>query len=106
VSTNSIHYYLVINTQTSLHPVDTKSILKEQITAVEVLHRTEEVEELQEMEAEETKKHMVAGDSNNITLTIINNSILTTTTITTELFSQLKTSISDSLFIISCLHSC
>lgn len=106
VSTNSFHYYLVINTQTSLHPVDTKSILKEQTTAVEVLHRTEEVEELQEMEAEETKKHMAAGDSNNITLTIINNSILTTTTITTELFSQLKTSISDSLFIISCLHSC
>ena len=106
VSTHSIHFYLVINSQTSLHPADTKSILKGRTTAAVLFLRIEEVEEPQEVEAEETKKHMAAGDSNN-TLTIINNSILTTTTITTtELFSQLKTSISDSLFIISCLHSC
>ena len=77
VSTNSFHYYLVINTQTSLHLLDTKSILKGQTATVEVLHRIEEVEELQEMEAEETKKHMAAGDSNNTTLTIINNSMET-----------------------------
>ena len=68
-----------------------------------MLHPIEEVEQ-QEVAAEATKKPMVAGDINKTTLTIINNSILTTTTITTELFSQLKTSKSDSLFIISCLH--
>ena len=73
-------------------------------TEAEMLHPIEEVEQ-QEVAAEATKKPMVAGDINKTTLTIINNSILTTTTITTELFSQLKTSKSDSLFIISCLHS-
>jgi hypothetical protein len=84
--------FLVINTRTiTLHQTDST-------TVVATLHRIDEVEE-QEMVAEETKKLIEAGDSN--TLTIINISILTTTTITTELFSQLKTSKSDSLFIIS-----
>jgi hypothetical protein len=94
-------------TLTSLLRADTNSILKG-TSAATPNHLIEEEEEL-EVGAEGATKKPTVGDNNNstITLTIINNSILTTTTITTtELFSQLKTSKSDSLFIISCLHPC